>query len=166
MTISLPVNKFDWDHNAVFAHDVLQEMRSLPMISDAAVVHGVRMRAGSYLSNGTATIEGHFPANDSEKSIYGIRIVSPGYFATLQIPNIAGRALGACDEERQRGAVRNILVSDSFAKRFWPRVSRSVESIESANLASSLLAVRGTAANGSFGLGRQNPRRPLTVCRG
>ena len=119
MTISLPANKFNWDYNAVFARDVLQEVRSLPMISDAAIMHGVSMRAGSYLSNGTGTIEGYIPANDSEKPIYGIRIVSPGYFSTMQIPLVAGRAFEARDEESQRGAARSILVSDSFAKRYW-----------------------------------------------
>ncbi len=46
-------------------------------------------------------------------------IISPGYFATMQIPIEAGRAFEAHDEEGQRGAPRGILVSDSFAKRCW-----------------------------------------------
>ena len=120
MTISLPANKFEWDHNAVFAREVLQEVRSLPMISDAAVVHGIPMRSGGYVSDGTGKIEDYIPANDSEKPIYGIRIVSPDYFATMQIPIVAGRAFEPRDEEGQRGAARSILVSDSFAKRYWP----------------------------------------------
>ncbi len=119
MTISLPANKFDWDHNAVFAREVLQEVRSLPSISDVAVVHGIPMRDGSYSSNGQGTIEGYVPANDAEKPDYGIRIVSADYFATMQIPIVAGRAFEARDEEGQRGAPRSILVSDSFAKRYW-----------------------------------------------
>ena len=119
MTISLPANKFGWDHNAVFAREVLEEVRSLPSISDAAVVHGVPTRPGSFVSDGRGTIEGYVPANDTEKPNYGMRIVSPGYFATMQIPIVAGRAFEAGDEEGQRGAPRSILVSDSFAKRYW-----------------------------------------------
>ncbi len=119
MTISLPPNKFDWDHNAVFAREVLEEVRALPSVSDAAAVHGIPMGSGSYFSSGEGIVEGYVPANESEKPSYGIRIVSPGYFATMQIPIVAGRAFEARDEEGERGAARTILVSDSFAKRYW-----------------------------------------------
>ena len=119
MTISLPPNKFDWDHNAIFAREVLVEVRSLPSISDAAAVHGVPMGSGSYFSSGEGIVEGYVPANESEKPSYGIRIVSPDYFATMQIPIVAGRPFEARDEEGKRGAARTILVSDSFAKRYW-----------------------------------------------
>ena len=119
MTISLPSNKFDWDHNAVFAREVLEEVRSLPSVSDAAAVHGMPMGSGSYFSSGEGIVEGYVPANESEKPNYGIRIVSPGYFATMRIPIVAGRPFEARDEEGQRGAARTILVSDSFAKRYW-----------------------------------------------
>ena len=117
MTISLPANKFDWDHNAVFAREVLQQVRSLPSISDAAVVHGIPMREGSYLSAGQSTVEGYVPATEAEEPKYGIRVVSPGYVATMQIPIVAGRGFEARDE--QRGTACSILVSDSFAKRYW-----------------------------------------------
>jgi putative ABC transport system permease protein len=77
------------------------------------------MVAGDF-SVGGGTIEGWAPANDSEKLAYTIRIVSPGYFATMQIPIVAGRSLEARDEEGQRGAARSIVVSESFAERYWP----------------------------------------------
>ena len=119
MTVSLPANKFDWDHNAVFAREVIEAVQSLPSISDATVVHGVPMRAGSYVSTGS-TIEGYVPANDAEEPSYRMRIVSPGYFATMQIPLVAGRAFEARDEEGPRGFARSVLVSESFATRYWP----------------------------------------------
>ena len=65
MTISLPANKFDWDHNAVFAREVIEAVRSLSSISDAAVVHGVPMVAGDFVSR-VGSIEGYVPANDTE----------------------------------------------------------------------------------------------------
>ncbi|MBI1872847.1 MAG: ABC transporter permease [Acidobacteria bacterium] len=119
MTISLPANKFDWDHNAVFVREAIEAVRSLSSISDAAVVHGVPMVAGDF-SVGRGTIEGYVPPNDTEKLTYSVRVVSPGYFATMQIPIVAGRSFEARDEEGQRGAARSILVSESFAKRYWP----------------------------------------------
>ncbi|MDE0102855.1 MAG: ABC transporter permease, partial [Bryobacterales bacterium] len=119
MTISLPPNKFDWAHNAVFAREVLEEVRSLPQVSAAAAVHGIPMGSGSYFSSGEGIVEGYAPANESEKPSYGIRIVSPGYFAAMQIPLVAGRPFEARDEEGQIGAGRSVLVSESFARRYW-----------------------------------------------
>ena len=119
MNISLPPNKFDWAHNAVFAREVLEEIRSLPSVRDAAAVHGIPMGSGSYFSSGEGIVEGYIPANEAEKPSYGIRIVSPGYFATMQIPIVAGRPFEARDEEGQIGAGRSVLVSESFATRYW-----------------------------------------------
>ena len=120
MTVSLPVNKFGWDHNGVFAREVIDAVRSLSSISDAAVVQGVPMRAASFQSDGLGTIEGYVPTTDTEELTYRLRVVSPGYFATMQIPIEAGRSFEVRDEEGERGAARSILVSDSFAKRYWP----------------------------------------------
>ena len=99
---------------------LIDAVRSLPSIREAAVVQGVPMRAGSFQSDGAGTIEGYVPATDTEELTYRIRVVSPGYFATLEIPIVAGRPFEARDEEGARGAARSILVSDSFAKRYWP----------------------------------------------
>ena len=77
MTVSLPVNKFNWDHNAAFAREVVDAAESLPSISSAAVVQGVPMRAGSFYSDGWGTIEGYVPA-DIEDQIFRLRVVSPG----------------------------------------------------------------------------------------
>ena len=119
MIISLPANKFDWDHNAVFAREVTEAVRSLSSISDAAVVLGVPMRVGNYTS-GLGMIEGYVPAND-EELLGDTRVVSPSYFATMQIPIVVGRSLEARDSEGERGAAApNILVSEAFAERYWP----------------------------------------------
>jgi len=119
MTISLPANKFDWDYNARFSREVLKQVRSLSSVRDAAVVHGVPMGAGSHVSTGGGTVEGYESTSDDEQLTYGIRIVSPGYFATMQIPILAGRAFDARDEQGERGQTPSFLVSHSFATRYW-----------------------------------------------
>ena len=123
MTISLPANKFDFDQNAVFARDAIEAVQSLSSISDAAAVLGVPMGAGNYSGTG-GVIEGYVPVNDSEEPIFNTRVVSPSYFATLQIPIVAGRAFELSDEEGlQRGGPRSIMVSESFAQRYWPNLN-------------------------------------------
>jgi putative ABC transport system permease protein len=118
MTVSLPENKFDWNHNAVFAREVIDAVRSLPSVRDAAVIQGVPMREGSFYGSGT--IDGYIPASDAEEPVWRIRVVSPGYWNVMQIPIIAGRPLEARDEEGERGRPRSIVVSHSFANRYWP----------------------------------------------
>ena len=118
MTVSLPENKFDWDHNAVFARQVIDAVRSLPSVRNAAVIQGVPMRGGSFYHSGT--VEGYVPASDAEKPLWRIRVVSPGYWDVMQIPIIAGRPLDARDEEGERGFPRSIVVSHAFTSRYWP----------------------------------------------
>ena len=117
MTIALPENKFDWDHNAIFANTVVDEVRALPTISAAAVIQGVPMRGGSFY--GGWTPEGYVPA-EGEQIIYRLRVVSPDYFDTMQIPVLAGRTFEPHDEVGERGHNRTALVSESFAERYWP----------------------------------------------
>ena len=118
MTVSLPENKFDWDHNAVFARDVVDAVRSLPSVTGAAVVQGVPMSAGGFFGSGV--IEGYVPPASGEAPIYRLRVVSPGYLETMQIPIVAGREFEPRDEVGERGYNRTILVSESFARRYWP----------------------------------------------
>ena len=119
MVISLPANKFDWDQNAVFAREAIDAVRSLPSIRDAAVGLGLPVRALNTVST-VGSIEGYVPTSDTEELTANTRVVSPGYFATMQIPILAGRSFDARDEEGRRGFPRSIVVSDSFAKRYWP----------------------------------------------
>ena len=118
MTVSLPENKFDWNHNAVFAREVIDSVRSLPSVTGAAVVQGVPMAAGGFLGSGT--IEGYVPPAGAEAPNYRLRVVSPGYLETMRIPIVAGREFEARDEVGERGYNRTILVSESFARRYWP----------------------------------------------
>ena len=118
MTVSLPENKFDWNHNAVFAREVIDSVRSLPSVTGAAVVQGVPMAAGGFFGSGT--IEGYVPPAGAEAPNYRLRVVSPGYLETMRIPIVAGREFEARDEVGERGYNRTILVSESFARRYWP----------------------------------------------
>ena len=55
-----------------------------------------------------------------EDPVYRLRVVSPSYFETMQIPILSGREFEARDEVGERGFNRTILVSASFARRYWP----------------------------------------------
>jgi putative ABC transport system permease protein len=118
MTVSLPENKFDWNHNAVFARDVIDAIRSVPSVRDAAVIQGVAMRERSFYHSGI--VDGYVPPSDAQEPTWRIRVVSPGYWDVMQIPIIEGRKLDDRDDEGELGRPRSIVVSRSFANRYWP----------------------------------------------
>jgi putative ABC transport system permease protein len=118
MTISLPENKFEWNHNAVFARDVVSAVRSLTSVEDAAVVQGIPMREGSFYASGV--VDGYLPRSAAEEPIWRVRVVSPEYWSAMQIPLLSGRRLEERDGEGERGFPRNVVISRSFASRYWP----------------------------------------------
>jgi predicted permease len=118
MTVSLPENKFEWNHNAVFTREVIESVRSLPSVSGATVIQGLPMRSGSFY--GLGDIEGFVPRSDAEKPMWRIRVISPGYFEVMRIPIVKGRGLDIRDEQGEVGYARNIVVSNTFANRYWP----------------------------------------------
>ena len=118
MTISLPQNKFDWNHNAVFARDVIDAVRSLPIVTNAAVVQGLPMSAGGFYDSGE--VEGYVPPTPPEAPMWQLRVVSPDYFEVMQIPVVSGRTFEPRDGTGEIGRPRVAVVSQSFVDRFWP----------------------------------------------
>jgi putative ABC transport system permease protein len=55
---------------------------------------------------------GYFVTND--------RVVTPGYFTAMHMPLLRGRYL---DDRDRAGSLRTVVVSRSFAERFWPGAS-------------------------------------------
>lgn len=118
MTISLPENKFAWNRNAAFASDVIDAVRSLPSVTQAAVVQGLPMGSGGFYDSGQ--VEGFVPPTPAEAPVWRLRVVSPEYFDVMQIPVVAGRTLEPQDGQGEIGRPRVAVVSRSFAERFWP----------------------------------------------
>lgn len=118
MTISLPENKFVWNRNAVFASEVIDAVRSLTSVEQAAVVQGLPMGGGGFYDSGE--VEGYVPPTPAKAPVWQLRVVSPEYFDVMQIPVIAGRTLESRDGHGEIGRPRVAVVSRSFAERFWP----------------------------------------------
>src|SRR5262249_33591456 len=83
MTISLPVNKFQWRHNVVFSRQVIRSIKAMPEVRGAVVIQGVPMRAGSFYTS--FSIEGR-PDTPVDRPSARLRVVSPGYFHLMKIP--------------------------------------------------------------------------------
>jgi putative ABC transport system permease protein len=118
MTISLPNNKFDWQHNAVFSRDVVNAVKMNPAVTDAAVIQGVPMRPGGFWT--TFRVEGMPPADPGDLPVARQRVISHDYFRVMQIPLLEGRAFDERDGVGERGHPRSVIVNRALAARYWP----------------------------------------------
>ena len=117
MTISLPLNKFQWRHNVVFSREVIRSIEAMPAVRGAVVIQGVPMRAGSFYSS--FSVEGR-PDTPVDRPSARLRVVSPGYFRLMKIPILSGRDYNEHDEVGEVGSLPFIIVNRTLAERFWP----------------------------------------------
>jgi predicted permease len=102
------------DKRVAFHSGVLEGVRALPGVTSAAYISALPM----VMTGGIWTIEaeGH-PTESGDARTASIRYVTPGYFATLGIPLVAGRDVSDADTT---GALQVAVVSRSFVERYWP----------------------------------------------
>jgi predicted permease len=99
---------------AAFYENLLQRVRSLPGVKDAAVTDGVPL---GDLSGGTVMeVEGR-PVEVSALNSAGWRVVSPDYFRTLGVRLLRGRFIEDVDHEQSAPVA---VVNESLARVHWP----------------------------------------------
>ncbi len=92
-------------------------IRQLPGVQDVAIGTAVPWRdAGDFALEVSA--DGHVPAPDEEHPRAQVRIISPGFFATLGRPLIEGRDFTDADRD---GSGPVAIVSQSVAQRMFPK---------------------------------------------
>jgi putative ABC transport system permease protein len=113
--LTLPRVKYrDDDQQRRFVDTVLPEISSLPGVTHAGAAH-VMPFTGDYVLG--VFFQGRPPAKPSDVPSINYYAVSPDYFQTMGIPLKRGRTFTS--EDRQ-GATRVVLVSETFASRFYP----------------------------------------------
>jgi len=103
-----------------FYEETLQKIESIPGVQSAAVVG-----AGIPLERGV-NMAARVPGTESYQSS-DYRMITPKYFETLGIPLKAGKFF---DNSDNGTAVPVVIVSESFARRFWPNGNAIGQDIE------------------------------------
>jgi putative ABC transport system permease protein len=99
---------------AAFYERLLERVRSLPGVKDAAVTDGVPLGDGG---GGTVMETEGSPTEASAHNSAGWRVVSPGYFRTLGLRLVRGRFLEDADGEE---ATPVAVVNETLARVHWP----------------------------------------------
>ncbi len=116
MSLSLPANKFSTPAGQIsFFERVLQQVRTTPGIESAGVIDDMPMSDSG--SHQPVQVEGQPVLPMSDQPEVDVRSISAGYFSAMRIPLLRGRDLDASDVA---GRAPTVIVSQSFAERFWP----------------------------------------------
>ena len=118
LTLRLPLAAAHYDTDlavAAFQHRLLERLGAVPGVE--AVALGSRLPLKNWGINGRFGIEGRTPASADDTPFAEFRTVSDGYFRTLGIPLLAGRAFAPGDGEAGRHVV---MINRALAERYWP----------------------------------------------
>jgi len=120
LAVNVPVMSYGKTSEDIikFYREVIQRISELPGVDRVALGTTVPWRdAGNYGPGLQFTGEGHVKGNHEEDPMAQLRVVSPGFFAALGVPLIAGRDFN--DNDR-RGGEPVVIISQSAAQRMFP----------------------------------------------
>jgi putative ABC transport system permease protein len=99
-----------------FADQMLQRTQTLPGVQSAALAWGLPLDGGGRALGGITAAGYQDPSGESLLDA-DWNIVTPGYFATMEIPLLRGRDFTAADAQ---GATEVAIVNETLAERLWP----------------------------------------------
>jgi putative ABC transport system permease protein len=109
------------EKNAAFYQRLVESLQTLPGVRSAAISSGIPLGAGNYTTSPVNTVGPSVLPPDTALPI-DWRIVSPGFFRTLGIPLLRGRAFTDADTSPANGSAGDpsvIIVSQETARKFW-----------------------------------------------
>jgi predicted permease len=98
--------------------EMLRRTREISGVRSAAFASLVPVFGGRTTFD-DVTVRGGQPPADGDPSTFFVG-VTPGYFDALGIPFRAGRDVGPPSAISSRGSIREVVVNDLFAKKFFP----------------------------------------------
>jgi putative ABC transport system permease protein len=114
--IALPERKYEeLERRRQFYGTVLEGLRQTPGVSAADLSIVLPSSGNNYTRS--VDVEGQTIANVSARPLAHFRVITPGYFETMRIPLLSGRAFGSADRE---DTAQVAIVSQKFAERSWP----------------------------------------------
>jgi putative ABC transport system permease protein len=120
----LPSSRYSVPQQIRFVDDMIDQLRAMPGITSAAAGMPLPLE-GSEINISFNIVER--PSAPSERPRADMAIVTPGYFATIGTPIVAGRDFTSRDDGT---ASRVLVVNEAFAARFFPGQSALGKLIE------------------------------------
>jgi predicted permease len=119
LALNVPIQSYGRSEEQVvnFYHDMIRRVRELPNVDQVALGTQVPWRdAGTFGPGFQFSADGYVPAPGEQEPRAQFRIVTPGFFAALGTPILAGRDFNDLDRAKAEGVV---IVSQSLARRIF-----------------------------------------------
>ena len=121
------LNGYKVEPAKAFYRQLTDDLRSLPGVREVGLAGVGILQDNEWDSS--VTVEGHVPTPEESVSPF-MNSISPGYFAALGVPVVAGRDFTLADHEQQKRegpaagngdnkAPRVVIVNEKFARRFF-----------------------------------------------
>jgi len=125
LAVDVPTMSFGQtdDQTGAFYREVMRRIEELPGVNRVSLGSAVPWRDARESFAFQFSVEGYAKADGEEDPRGRIRTVSPGFFASLGVPIIAGRDFNESD---RREAEKVVIVSQSAAQRMFPSVEDAV----------------------------------------
>jgi predicted permease len=120
LTVNVPVMEYGKTPDQVvnFYKETMRRIQSLPGVDGVALGTFMPWKDGGKFGPGFQfSADGHVKASGEEDPHARFRTVSPGYFASVGVPIVAGRDFNDAD---RKGGERVVIVSRSLAQRMFP----------------------------------------------
>jgi len=116
-SVSLPDAHYDTpEKSAAFFTELLTRLRALPEVSNAGLVSGLPLTGYSY-SISAHDLDGRALSNDEgDRLSTQIRIVTPDYFRTMGIPQLAGAGFASMTDST---SPQQVIVNEEFVRRYF-----------------------------------------------
>jgi predicted permease len=115
LSLDVSRNGYGEADGRAFYRRLTRRVDGLPGVVSAALANHVVL--GTEHGGTGVDVPGIEPPGDDDAFAADQLVVSPGYFRTLEIPLVEGRPFEPSDGE---GAPQVAVVSEAFARRFWP----------------------------------------------
>jgi predicted permease len=112
--LNLRLNGYDEARGRAYYEQLLERVRATPGIQLAALASVIPLGFG--WDQTRVRVKGHEPPQGEPGFAVGYNVVSPGYFATIGMPLLAGRDFSPADVRSGRYV---IVINEAFARRFW-----------------------------------------------
>ena len=114
-TVVVPGAQYDNERVITFYHQLEQRLQNAPGVAAAGAANVTPFCGCNQTTS--FTILGREPFRRGEEPDVGWRVVTPGYFAALNVPIVTGRGIAVTDEAR---ATRVAVVNQALARRWFP----------------------------------------------
>ncbi|HLZ52278.1 MAG TPA: ABC transporter permease [Candidatus Acidoferrum sp.] len=111
----VPDRKYEADGRNRFGPELAEKIAQFPGVDSAAATFIDPFLWGGFQRG--FTVEGHAPISNAEADTVYYQEIGPDYFHTMGTPILRGRDFSTRDSLSASGVV---LVSESFARRYWP----------------------------------------------